>query len=399
MNKRNGGTSGFVAICSVLTLLLAVNTFSTDTIAPGIPALRDFFSVDTSQANLAFSVYVFTFGFMQLIYGPISDRFGRRPVLVAGMVLYCLACLFCVFAPTFETLLVGRALQGGAASAAPAVARAVIRDLYGADGSRKVLSYVMSAFGLVAIATPIIGGFLVAWKGWQASFIFCALYALICIILIFSFLKESRPSNAPAKLELRNIFLLYVRLTPNPLFALNCATNLFMYASMFVWLSGSMLVLIDGYAIEPRVAGFLLALGSAGFMVGAWVSGRIGTQYSPNKLILLGSGIAILAALSILLFAFLGVHHGSAVALPAFVWMFGHGLHYPQSMAGAVAPFPENAGAASSLIGFYQTTAAAIMAFIMGLVHDGSAAPFGALMLILSIAALLAYLPFYRRFS
>ncbi len=399
MNERNGGTPNFAAICGVLTLLLAVNSFSTDTVAPGIPSLRDFYGVDTSRANLAFSIYVFAFGFMQLIYGPISDRFGRRPVLVSGMVLYCLACLFCAFAPTFETLLIGRALQGAAASAAPAVARAVIRDLYGADGSRKVLSYVMSAFGLVAIATPIIGGFLVAWNGWQASFIFCALYALVCIILIYSFLKESRPRNGSENLDLRKIFLLYLRLTPNRLFALNCATNLFMYASMFVWLSGSMLVLIDGYELEAKAAGFLLALGSAGFMVGAWVSGRVGTTYGPNKLILLGSGIAILSALSIILFSLFGIRHGYAVALPAFVWMFGHGLHYPQSMAGAIAPFPENAGAASSLIGFYQTTAAAIMAFIMGLVHDGTAIPFGTLMLILSIAALMAYLPFYRRFS
>ena len=383
----------------MLTLLLAINSFSTDTVAVGIPQLRDFFGVDSSSANLVFSVYVFAFGFMQLVYGPISDRFGRRPVLVMGMILYAFSTVLCAFAPTFETLLVARGLQGASASAAPAVARAVIRDLYGPDGSRKVLGYIMSAFGLVAITTPIIGGFLVAWQGWQASFYFCGVYALVCICLIFGLLNETRPDNRPSNLQLKNMLSTYLKLTPNPLFALNCVTNLFMFAGMFVWLSGSMLVLIDGYGINAKLAGLLLAFGSAGFMFGAWASARLGIRIGPERLILSGSITAIVAAAAILVFGLLKFQNGYAVAMPAFLWMFGHGLHYPQSMAGAIAPFPDKAGAASSLIGFYQTTAAAIMAFTMGALHDGTAVPLGFLMFISSAAAFAAYFPFYRRLS
>ena len=161
MTKPDAAPGVFI-IGGVLTLLVAANPVSTDTLAPGVPALRDFFGVSTSSANLVFSTYVFAFGFMQLVYGPIADRFGRRPVLLIAMTLYCGATLLCAFAPTFETLLAARALQGAAASAAPALARAVIRDLYGVDGSRKVMSYVMSAFGIFAIGAPAIGGVLVA---------------------------------------------------------------------------------------------------------------------------------------------------------------------------------------------------------------------------------------------
>lgn len=397
MNKSAAAPGVFV-IGAVLTLLVAANPVSTDTLAPGVPALRDYFGVSTSAANLVFSTYVFAFGFMQLIYGPIADRFGRRPVLLIAMSLYCVATLLCAFAPTFETLLAARALQGAAASAAPALARAVIRDLYGVDGSRKVMSYVMSAFGIFAIGAPAIGGVLVAWQGWQASFFFCTIYALVTICAVFVYLKETRPDGAPTSLRLSTTFSLYVRLTPNPQFALNCVSNLLMYSAMFVWLAGSMLVIVDGYGISPDIAGLLFAFGSAGFMAGAAVAGRLGTRLGPHKLIMAGSAIAIVAAAMIVLFGYLEVRTGLAVALPALVWMFGHGLHYPQSMAAAVAPFPQNAGAASSLIGFYQTTAGAIAAVAVGALHDGTAIPFGGLMLGLSIAALLAYAPFYRRF-
>lgn len=378
-------------------MLVAVNPVNTDSLAPGVPALRDYFGVSTSEANLVFSVYVFAFGFMQLIYGPIADRYGRRPVLLIALSVYCLATLLLAFAPSFDTVLLGRALQGASASAAPALARAVIRDLYGVEGSRKVLSYVMSAFGIMAIGAPAVGGVLVARQGWQASFYFCLIYGLVTLCAVFVLLKESRPDGAPDSLSLSTTFALYAKLTPHPAFALNCISNTLMYAAMFVWLAGSMLVIVDGYGVPPEIGGLLFAIGSGGFMLGAGVAGRLGLRLGAPALIMIGSLTAIVSAALIVALSMAELHTGLAVALPAFLWMFGHGLHFPQSMAGAVAPFPQTAGAASSLIGFYQTCAGAIAAFVMGAIHDGTAMPLGALMLGLSIAAFLVYAPFYRR--
>jgi DHA1 family bicyclomycin/chloramphenicol resistance-like MFS transporter len=397
LTKSASATPNALLIGAVLTMLVAVNPVNTDSLAPGVPALRDYFGVSTSEANLVFSVYVFAFGFMQLVYGPIADRYGRRPVLLGALSVYCLATLLLAFAPSFDTVLLGRALQGASASAAPALARAVIRDLYGVEGSRKVMSYVMSAFGIMAIGAPAIGGVLVAWQGWQASFYFCLIYGIVTFCAVFVLLKESRPADAPTSLSLSSTFAVYVRLTPHPAFALNCVSNMLMYAAMFVWLAGSMLVIVDGYGIPPEIGGLLFACGSAGFMLGAGIAGRLGNRFSAPSLIMMGSVVGILSAALIVALSLLDVRTGLAVALPAFLWMLGHGLHYPQSMAAAVAPFPQTAGAASSLIGFYQTCAGAIAAFIMGMIHDGSALPLGGLMLGLSILALLAYAPFYRR--
>lgn len=399
MAKTTSATPSVLLIGAVLTMLVAVNPVNTDTLAPGVPALRDYFGVSTSEANLVFSVYVFAFGFMQLVYGPISDRFGRRPVLLGALSVYCLASFLLAIAPSFDTVLLGRALQGASASAAPALARAVIRDLYGVDGSRKVMSYVMSAFGIMAIGAPAIGGVLVAWQGWQASFYFCLVYGIVTFAAVFVLLKESRPGDASTTLSLSTTFAVYARLTPNPVFALNCVSNMLMYAAMFVWLAGSMLVIVDGYGIRPEIGGLLFACGSGGFMLGAGVAGRLGSRLGAPALIILGSVIAIVSAALIVALSLMEIRTGLAVALPAFLWMFGHGLHYPQSMAAAVAPFPQTAGAASSLIGFYQTCAGAIAAFIMGAIHDGSALPLGGLMLILSVLALVSYAPFYRKFA
>ena len=397
MNKQSGAPASALLIGAVLTMLVAVNPVNTDSLAPGVPALRDYFGVSTSEANLVFSVYVFAFGFMQLVYGPISDRYGRRPVLLGALGVYCLATLMLAFAPSFDTVLLGRALQGASASAAPALARAVIRDLYGVEGSRKVLSYVMSAFGIMAIGAPAIGGILVAWQGWQATFYFCLIYGFVTLCAVFVLLKESRPDDAPETLSLSSTFAIYARLTPHPAFALNCVTNMLMYAAMFVWLAGSMLVIVDGYGIPPEIGGLIFACGSGGFMLGAGIAGRLGVRLGAPKLIMIGCLVGVASAALIILLSLLEYRNGVAVALPAFLWMFGHGLHFPQSMAGAVAPFPQTAGAASSLIGFYQTCAGAVAAFIMGVLHDGTALPLGGLMLVLSVVAFLAYAPFYRR--
>ena len=397
MTRTGGAAPSALLIGAVLTMLVAVNPVNTDTLAPGVPGLRDYFGVSTSEANLVFSVYVFAYGVMQLVYGPIADRFGRRPVLLGALGVYCVASFLLAIAPSFDTVLLGRALQGASASAAPALARAVIRDLYGVDGSRKVMSYVMSAFGIMAIGAPAIGGVLVAWHGWQASFYFCLVYGVVTLAAVFVLLKESRPDDAPSSLSLSKTFAIYARLTPNPAFALNCVSNMLMYAAMFVWLAGSMLVIVDGYGIRPEIGGLLFACGSGGFMLGAGVAGRLGSRLGAPALIILGSLIAIFSAALIVTLSLMEIRTGLAVALPAFLWMVGHGLHYPQSMAAAVAPFPQTAGAASSLIGFYQTCAGAIAAFVMGAIHDGSALPLGGLMLVLSVLALVSYVPFYRK--
>lgn len=390
---RGADGPGVVVVGTVLTLLIGINAVSTDTLAPGVPALRDFFGTTTSAANMVFTVYVFAFGVMQLLYGPIADRLGRRPVLLGAMAVYAVATLLCSVAEEFELLLAARCLQGASAGAAPALARAVIRDLYGPERSRNVMSYVMSAFGFVAVAGPLIGGWLVAWYGWRTSFYFCAVYAVVTIIAIYAFLKESRPADAPT--DFASTFASYARIAPSPVFLTYCVTNLFMYAGMYAWLSGSMLVLVDAYGYREDAAGALFALSSGGFMLGAWSAGRLGVRVGTPRLILSGAVCAVLAA--IVLVALAGVHSGAAVAIPAAVWMFGHGLHYPHSMAAAVSPFPQSAGAASSLIGFFQTSAGAGAAFLAGLTYDGTAVPLAALLLSFSGLALLAYAPFFRR--
>jgi DHA1 family bicyclomycin/chloramphenicol resistance-like MFS transporter len=220
---------------------------------------------------------------------------------------------------------------------------------------------------------------------------------LVTFCAVFVLLKESRPNDAPDTLSLSKTFALYAKLTPDPAFALNCLSNTLMYAAMFVWLAGSMLVIVDGYGLTPDIGGLLFAFGSGGFMLGAGVAGRLGARLGAPTLIMAGSITGVVAAALIVVLSMAQINTGFAVALPACLWMFGHGLHFPQSMAGAVAPFPQTAGAASSLIGFYQTCGGAIAAFVMGVIHNGTALPLGMLMLGLSIAAFVVYAPFYRR--
>ena len=189
-----------------------------------------------------------------LVYGPIADRFGRRPVLLIAMSLYCVATVLCAPAPTFETLLCARALQGAAAAAAPARSgshpRFIRRGRFAEGNELRDVS-----FRNIRHRSARYRGYPGCMERLAGIFFLLPVYALVTIAAVFVYLKETRPESAPTSFKLSTTFALYLRLTPNPQFALNCITNPLMYSAMFVWLSGSMLVIVDGYGIRPDIGG------------------------------------------------------------------------------------------------------------------------------------------------
>lgn len=381
----------FLITGGILAFALAIVPMTNDTILAGIPALRREFGLSAGTAQLTLSAGILAFAFTQIVFGPLSDRFGRRPILIVSLLIYCAATVLSAIAPTFDLLLVGRALQGVGAAGAPVIARAVIRDIYGAERSGKAMSYVMSAFGVLAIIAPAVGGPLVEWYGWRSTFIFCLAYAVLIIVFAQWILRETLAPEARQAAHPGRIVMNMGHILQNKVFLINMVSNCAFYACMWVWLSGGLFLLIELVEVPVAIASIYFGLSTSGFMIGAAIAGRMASRFAALHLVIGGGAICLVASTLLWFFAANGLIGTTTLVLSGFLWLFGFGFYSPNTMARAVAPFPTMAGAASSLIGSIQMVAGAIAAYATGALYDGTSLPFALLMTGLTGVGLVIY--------
>lgn len=186
-----------VAVAALLTALVAFGPISTDMYLPSLPALVSDFQTDVPTVQLTLSAFMVAFALAMLVYGPLSDRFGRRPVLLGAVVLYVISSVACVFAPTIEALVVARVFQAMGCCAGPVLGRAVVRDVYGRERAAQVLSYMGTAMALAPAIGPIAGGWLQVAFGWQAVFVVLSLFSLIALFGTYFMLDETNPHKNP----------------------------------------------------------------------------------------------------------------------------------------------------------------------------------------------------------
>lgn len=398
MNARPPAAAGaqapathFLITGGILALALAIVPMTNDTILAGIPSLRRDFGISPGMANLTLSVGIAAFAITQLVLGPMSDRFGRRPILLASLLVYCGATILAAMAPTFDLLLAGRALQGIGAAGGPVIARAVVRDIYGAERSGKALSYIMSAFGVLAIIAPGVGGPLVEWFGWRSTFLFCLIYAGSISLCTLWLLNETLPAEARQPAHPTRILMNMGLILQNKVFLVNMISNCAFYACMWVWLAGGLFLLIELVEVSVTWASVCFGMSTSGFMFGAALAGRMASRFSATHLVIGGAIICLFATVLLWVFAANGIYGIAVLVVPGFLWLFGFGFYSPNTMARAVAPFPTMAGAASSLIGSIQMFSGAIAATATGALYDGTTLPFALLMTGLTALGLVIY--------
>ena len=325
-----------VLLGAILTLLIALPVMANDLIFVALPSARVALGADPAGIQLAMSAYLIAFASVQLIYGPLSDRYGRRPVLLVTASLFVLASLMCAIAETLEIQILARALQGMGSGAGPALARAVMRDVYGPERSGPVLSYIMSLFGVVAIAAPVIGGGLVEGFGWRAVFVFAAAYSAPCVLLIWRVLPETAPLGT-VDATLGRAFRNFSALLARPTFMILTCCNTAFYAGMFVWLVGAVFVLIEALGLSAGPAGILFAISLSGFAFGSLAAGRLAGRHAPLRLVAAGGLICLAASVVGTVLAWAGITHVAAVITPGFVVMVGIGLIIPPATSAGIA--------------------------------------------------------------
>ncbi len=364
-----------IAVAAVLTAVVALGPLSTDMYLPSLPDLVRVFDTDVPSVQLTLSVYLVAFAFAMLIYGPLSDRFGRRPVMLGGLSLYVAASVACIYAGTIEELVVFRFFQAVGGCAGPVLGRAIVRDVWGPEKSATVLAYMGTAMAMAPAVAPVLGGFLHAWVGWWATFVVLAVFSGICLVLVYAMVGETNQHKNPDATSPRGLIVNYVDLLKHRTYIGYVLTISASYSVIFCFISGSSFVLIDIVGLSPDAYGLCFGTMVLGYMAGTAISGRIGQKVGLDRMVLIGGFIAAGAGLIMAAFAWANVVTVVTIVGPQVVAMLGVGFIFPNAQAGAIGPFPTKAGAASALVGFCQMGIASVVGIGIGHAFEGTARP------------------------
>ena len=345
---------------------------ATDLYLPALPALTQAFDAGYSQVQLTLSIFFIGFAIGQLVYGPLSDRFGRKPVLLIGLTIFIISSAAAAFANTIESLIVIRLFQALGGCAGPVLGRAMVRDLYDPQEGGRMLSHIASAMALAPAVAPIIGGFLTALFGWEANFWFLLAYGLLALAVLTFGLPETIRRKNPDATKMGHLIRNYRTLIHHQRWRLYTLICSFIFAGLFAFLSGSSFVLIEYLGVSEQQYGFLFATIVVGYVIGSQMSARLTIRYRAFILIRLGCWVGLIAGAAMLLLSMLGAHSVTSIIAPQFFFMMAVGMVLPLSLAGALAPFPHMAGAASALLGTTQMLIAAAHGGLVGYLYTGT---------------------------
>ncbi|MGL4811546.1 MAG: multidrug effflux MFS transporter, partial [Beijerinckiaceae bacterium] len=349
--RLNPGTWPFVI---TLAMLMAMLPLSTDMYLPSLPSILIGLGTTPVRVQWTLSALMIGMAFGQIISGPLSDLYGRRPVLLTGIALYFFAALLCAAAPNVETLITGRAIQGFAMAGPAVLVRAIIRDLYHGASAGRELSRMGAVMGLVPGIAPVFGGLIEQQFGWRGNFLFAGGWALLFGFLTWRGIPETlaqRSARWPGLLAIIASYGVVLRVGRWWAYAL---TLMFSHAGLFSFISGSSFVLQKTRGLSPLLFGIAFGLTALGYASGAFLAQRVVRTHGLDRTILIGAIVLMVSGSIAALLAFAGFTHVAALVVPMISYNIGHGLVQPQCQAGALTPFPHHAGAASSLLGIMQ---------------------------------------------
>ncbi len=370
-----------LALTALLAFLTALGPLAMDLYLPSLPDIGRLLVATDAQVQLTISGYLAGFAAGQIVYGPVSDRLGRKPVLSAALALFCIATLSCGAARSIDTLIAARGLQGLGASGIIVLARAVVRDLYEGPRAGRELSLMGAIMGIVPILAPLIGGALQIASGWRSGFAFIFTAGFSAIVIVWRLLPETAPART-GPFALADFVRALRHVGGNRGFRAHMALVTTSYAGLFAYISGSSFVMQELYGLTPFGFGVVFSVSSFGYVAGTFLASQLVLRAGLDRTI--GLGAAALAGGGILMMAAVALapHSAAAVAVPMALYLAGLGLAMPQALAGALQPFPHHAGAASSLVGCAQQTAGALVGAWVGHALGTSVWP-----LVLAIAA------------
>jgi MFS transporter, DHA1 family, multidrug resistance protein len=359
----------------VLAALTAFGPMSIDMYLPGLPTIAADLGASAADTQLTLSAFFLGFGGGQLIYGPLSDRFGRRRPLLGGLALFTVASIGCAYASSLHVLIAARFLQAIGGCAGPVIARAMVRDLYDRDRAARVLSLMILIMGIAPIVAPLVGSQILYLAGWRTIFWIIAAFGLACAIATIALLRESLPPERRTHGGAWALVTAYFEPLTHLRFIGYAASGALVYGGMFVYITGSPFVVITLFGFSPTAFSQIFALNVVGFLLGASVNSRVVMRVGVDRM--LGYGVlgAAVSGAALAFFAATGWGGPPAILLALFAYLSAIGLVGANAMAGCLGLFPTRAGAASALAGTLQFLAGTLLSALLSALDDGTAMP------------------------
>ncbi|WP_353326404.1 multidrug effflux MFS transporter [Chitiniphilus shinanonensis] len=360
----------------LLGILTAIGSVSIDMYLPAFPAIQHSLHSGSGQVQLTLTAFFVGMLSGQLLYGPLSDRFGRRPPLIGGLAIYIVGSIGCMLAQSIEALMFWRLIQALGACSGIVLARAIVRDRCDPREAARSFSTLMLIMGVSPILAPLLGGYILQVSDWRTIFGLNILFGAGCLIAVLTVLRESHQPHPDASLRLGPVFASFATVLRDRDFSVHAIAGGLAQAGLYTYLAGSPFVLIELFHLSPSAYGWVFCVNSVGLIVASQI----------NSALLKGSDIH-----TMLHYGMLGVVGGAAVLIVAglsgmatlalllsgiFVFMTSLGFVNPNAAAASLANHPERAGTASALMGTLQYGLATVATFAMGMVHDGTARPF-----------------------
>jgi DHA1 family bicyclomycin/chloramphenicol resistance-like MFS transporter len=384
LNKQ-GSSLWFTVLLGVLIALPALGT---DLYVPALPVLAQALGADADAGQLTLTTYFVGLAAGQLLWGPLSDRFGRKPVLLTGLLIMLASSVIGYFLTSIAAVAAVRLAQGLGMSSGALIGRTIVRDLHSHEQAARMLASMTIVFSVVPMAAPVAGALLAGSAGWPSVF---AAMAGVAVLLLISLrtLEETAPaarrSVRPAALARTFAAILGDRRFLAPFALVFCA-----HMGILAWVSNSAFTLVRGLGVSTYAYGLMFALVMLGQITGAWASSRLVVRLGIARLLRFGALLMLVSGGAAAVLAWSGAGHWLAVTLPFMVLLFGTALIVPNATAAALTPFPASAGAASSIIGALGFTVGAIISTVLGAAFDGTAQPMATVAAAAGIGAFLA---------
>jgi DHA1 family bicyclomycin/chloramphenicol resistance-like MFS transporter len=359
----------------VLSLLLGIQPITTDLYLPALPALTEGFGAPVAQAQLTLSALLLAFGVSQLFWGPLSDRFGRRPILLCGLAAYVVAAIGSALAPSMALLVVWRIVQGAAMGAGVMCARAIVRDLYTPVAGARAMSRGLTGLGVIACLSAPLGGLLSDIFNWRAALLALAVFGALSLAVIALRFEETLGLKNPRALEPRMLTRTWWTIVRNPTFVAFSLLSTASYGGLFTFLASSSFVFIGVLGLSKTQYGLVMFSMSFVYILGTFACRRLLPRFGVRRSVAVAAVLTLAGGLLSAALAWAGVRSVWAILLPFYLFILAHGVHQPCSQSGAVGPFPGAAGAASALNGFLMMVAAFAMGGWLGAHMDGTVFP------------------------
>ena len=359
----------------LISALVMMGPFTNNIAVPSLPSIALAMQVDFGEAQLVLSIFLAGFAVGQLFVGPLSDRFGRKPVLVVGLSVFVVASVAAALSHNLTGLLTARLIQALGISATMSIGRAIVRDCFRSDRIAQVYAYVGTALAIGPIAGPIFGGVIEVAAGWRAVFGFVAAVGTILLLTILLLLRETNTRLNPDAMRPSRLIGNYAHLLGNRSYLGYVLCNAACYGGIFAYTSCSAYILIGLLGVSPDLFGGLFAFTVGAYGVGTLIASQFTRRVGLNGMIVFGGLVMTIAGEVLMLLPLLGYFSVWTVVIPVTWFCFGTGFVFPSGQAGGITPFPRMAGAAASMLSFLQMSIAAVIGAVAARFLDGTMMP------------------------